>query len=797
MIQKFTLGALILFVAVYLCQPTAYALSTSERWKALNGTADALYQAGEYQKSQKVWQQALLEAKKLGASSRELATTYSNLAMVETSLGHPESALELHRKAVAMLQTITGSESEATAAALVNEAECLRDLKRYSEAEPLYKTALPIIEKGGDEHDALLTLNNLALCYHKAGKLKEAEEAFEKARERAESAQGKQDQLLAVICTNMGSLYENEKNFSEAEKSWQRALSIQKTAQRPNVFETAVTMNNLALLYDSEKKTEEADKLFKESLELVRNNLGTGSGAYQTVFVNYLATLIQGGRRSEADSLVRYAAAHNPGTLAEAVHRMDKDPKWAEQKLKSLDFASAKVYLAYLYFTRQVAVSNTSKKVDQLMNDAIAQMPDTGWNPSASEARTCHYTNLASLLEHLRLITEYEGLGIAAPESMFKRYPAEAFDAFGPRWGCTRDACLNIEPKDEISSIPAIAGFIQILHDMYGDPYLPGTIRFCYYRKQALAVIEASIAPRVYLSTAKVKQDPDSRNPFTTARFLEFWSNQELWNKMKYREWSHARKQAAGALAKHYAQHFGYSASKAQKCAIAAIDAINEANFPCYPIEEPGKIISSNVYKTFHRNGLTLSEMEHALHGRKLSKDELREALRLAILNNGSIDVIKWILGQKPPLTGDLEPALFTAVGRPDVVGLLIKSGANVNEANELGKTALIQACQFNSLESVKRLLAAGAKIRVSMSEKVGPFDHKDKYATDYNYRIGGRTPLMYAVSFSSYPVIRCLIDHGADKKVVDTNKDAAKDYLADNKLLSKAQRDSLTRALR
>lgn len=796
MTQKFYLGVLILFVAVYLCQPAAFASTSSQRWNELNGTADAMYQRGQYQKSQEVWQQALLEAKKLGPSSRELATTYSNLAMVETSLGHPEPALELHRKAVAMLRSTTGNESEATAAALVNEAECLRGLERYSEAEPLYKNALTIIEKGKDEHNAILTLNNLALCYHKEGKLKESEEAFGQAQKRAECSGGKQDSLLAVICINMGSLYEDEKKLPEAEKSWQRALSIEKTDQNANAFGIAVTMNNLALLYDTQKRTDEAGKLFKESLELVKANLGTGSGPFQTVFINYLATLIKSGRKSEADSLLHYATAHNPATLAEAVERMDKDPKWAEQQLKSLDFASAKVYLAYLYFTRKVMVPDASRKVDRLMNDAIAQMPDTRWSPSDSVDQSYHYSDLVTLLEHLRLITDYEQVGITAPESIFKRYPVEAFDAFGPRWYCMKDAYLNIEfdPKEDISRIHAIARFKQILSDMRGDPEWPGTMQCGYGRTRVLTIMKASIAPQVFLSTGKVKEDPNS---LSTERFLEFWSNQELWNKTKYREWLGATKQAKAALATHYAQRFRYSPQKAQKCAKEAIDAINTAYFPCYAMEGPKKIIASKVYKTFHRNGLTLSQMERALHGKKLSKDELRDALRLAILNDGSTDVIKWILKQKPPLTGDLEPALFTAVGRPEVIDLLIKSGANVNEANELGKTALIQACQFNSLESVKSLLAAGAKLRVSMSNKLGEFDHRITGGTEYNYTIGGRTPLMYAALFSSYPVIRYLIDHGADENHVDSSGATAKKYLAENKLLSKAERDNLTRSLR
>lgn len=177
-------------IVAFLCleQLPAHAFSKSDPWKRLNGVADGLYQQGDYQKAQLVWQRALMEAKQFGPVSRELATTYSNLAMVETSLGHPEAAISLHGKAVAMLETTTGKNSVATAAALVNEAECLRGLKHYSEAEQLYKTALPILEyaKESEQQDALLTMNNLALCYKNEGKLSEAEEAYKSVLKRTE-----------------------------------------------------------------------------------------------------------------------------------------------------------------------------------------------------------------------------------------------------------------------------------------------------------------------------------------------------------------------------------------------------------------------------------------------------------------------------------------------------------------------------------------------------------------------------------------------------------------------------------
>jgi tetratricopeptide (TPR) repeat protein len=58
-----------------------------------------------------------------------------------------------------------GQESEELATALSNLARVLRDQKRYSEAEPLYKRALAIREKAfGPNHESVAAV--LAqLCY--------------------------------------------------------------------------------------------------------------------------------------------------------------------------------------------------------------------------------------------------------------------------------------------------------------------------------------------------------------------------------------------------------------------------------------------------------------------------------------------------------------------------------------------------------------------------------------------------------------------------------------------------------
>src|SRR5262249_57006486 len=106
------------------------------------------------------------------------------------------------------------------------------------------------------------------------------------------------------------------------------------------------------------------------------------------------------------------------------------------------------------------------------------------------------------------------------------------------------------------------------------------------------------------------------------------------------------------------------------------------------------------------------------------------------------------------------------------------------------------QAVEFNWLGSVEKLCAAGAGIQHSMKSLDVNETSDLKYNPDYNYTVGGRTPLMYATAFAGYPVIRYLLDHGADKKAVDSSGTDARKYLAENKLISKAERADLMKKL-
>jgi ankyrin repeat protein len=87
-------------------------------------------------------------------------------------------------------------------------------------------------------------------------------------------------------------------------------------------------------------------------------------------------------------------------------------------------------------------------------------------------------------------------------------------------------------------------------------------------------------------------------------------------------------------------------------------------------------------------------------------------------------------------------------------VGILLSAGALVNTVDAEGKTALMEAARYGSLDAVKRLLAAGADVNVS--DKIG------------------WTALMAAVIHGTPEMVSVLLRAGADVNARDYRGETA-----------------------
>ena len=120
---------------------------------------------------------------------------------------------------------------------------------------------------------------------------------------------------------------------------------------------------------------------------------------------------------------------------------------------------------------------------------------------------------------------------------------------------------------------------------------------------------------------------------------------------------------------------------------------------------------------------------------------------------------------------------LASSYGHKDVVQLLLKAGADANEADKSGHTPLLEAARYGRKEVAQMLLDCGAEPNNADREGHTPIFHAAgpgnnwqlvKLLIESGAEVGkasksGWTPLHRAVSFGNREVVKVLLDNGAD----------------------------------
>ncbi|KAL2817330.1 hypothetical protein BJX63DRAFT_385723 [Aspergillus granulosus] len=176
---------------------------------------------------------------------------------------------------------------------------------KLKEAEEMYQRALAGYEKAlGPNHTSTLdTVNNLGILYKDQGKLEEAEEMYQRALAGYKRALGPDHTThppTLNTVNNLGLLYSDQGKLKEAEEMYQRALTGKEKA----------LVNNLGLLYRDQGKLKEAEEMYQRALVGYEKALGPDHARTRMVADN-LASLA-------SFSAEREAPYHRPSNLPAA-----------------------------------------------------------------------------------------------------------------------------------------------------------------------------------------------------------------------------------------------------------------------------------------------------------------------------------------------------------------------------------------------------------------------------------------------------------------------------------------------
>lgn len=181
----------------------------------------------------------------------------------------------------------------------------------YQEAER-YLTAARDLHKQVGEADRIVTavtLNSLALLYHRQGKYQEARALYQDALEIREQIYELDHESVAQTLNNLASLYADLGKYQEAETLYERALPIYDHTVGPDHPDRASALYNLAMVYEEQGKFSQAEPLYQQAFSIEERVLEADHPRLALNLVTRAAQCKEQGHYAEAEELYQQALA--------------------------------------------------------------------------------------------------------------------------------------------------------------------------------------------------------------------------------------------------------------------------------------------------------------------------------------------------------------------------------------------------------------------------------------------------------------------------------------------------------
>ena len=205
-----------------------------------------------------------------------VAMAYQKIGLLHLMLNRFTAAEQALKQALALWETISGSDSVGVAAVLTPLAALNRDIGALDEAEAYARTALALRERHlGVDHLAVLdSVMTLGTIYFVRGRtseagqtfLQDAEQFFLRVLAARERLVNQQDHPhIAESLNNLGVLYENLGDMPKAQIYHMQAVALNQRLLGDNHPHTASSYNNLGKVHLAQGNAVEALQLFEKA----------------------------------------------------------------------------------------------------------------------------------------------------------------------------------------------------------------------------------------------------------------------------------------------------------------------------------------------------------------------------------------------------------------------------------------------------------------------------------------------------------------------------------------------------
>ncbi len=226
--------------------------------------------AGNYARAEQLYLETLAVRDEKLPGGLLAAQSVAGLARVALLANDNVKAEHLHRRSLALQETILGRDHPQVAIDVMSLGLIHYRRRDYTSATALFRRALATWEKtfGSDHRLIAACLNNLGLVYWRQQDYPRAEEFFLRSLKTYERLYGHDSLRVANALGNLGIIAKERGNYALAESIYLRVLAIREKHLGPEHPDLVVMVESLAILYRDRGDYPRAEKMFQRAVDI-------------------------------------------------------------------------------------------------------------------------------------------------------------------------------------------------------------------------------------------------------------------------------------------------------------------------------------------------------------------------------------------------------------------------------------------------------------------------------------------------------------------------------------------------
>ena len=229
-----------------------------------------------------------LNSEEIGGSVDDMVQMEQSLAAALRSLGFPNEALTLNRKAYQRNRDLLGKDHWVTGRSGKILADALIAMEKLQEALPLYENYLHVcLVKHGVEHQETLSamhaIANLAL---KVSDPEKAIRLLEQVVPARSKLLGRESERTITSMNVLATAYSNAGRPEDAIKAQKEVVRSREKKLGLDAMPTLIAMNNLAVAYKANGQYADATKTLEQAVHLMKQRWGEEHPNTQALILN-------------------------------------------------------------------------------------------------------------------------------------------------------------------------------------------------------------------------------------------------------------------------------------------------------------------------------------------------------------------------------------------------------------------------------------------------------------------------------------------------------------------------------